>query len=109
VESNLDKVFMRTVLGKVILRKPRLQSNLVAECALAKQRCVKYLWLDGLRIFSKVVRSSTEKLEVSSADDLSAVEEVLRYDISVRDVDSTKEFYVKRFSVSKEAGAKAGL
>jgi len=50
VESNLDKVFLRIVLGEAILRKSRLRSNLVAECTSAKQRCVRYLWLDGLRL-----------------------------------------------------------
>jgi len=102
VESNLDKVFLRTVLGEAILRKPRLQSNLVVECASAKQKCTRYLWLDGLRVFSEVVRGSAEKLEVSSADDLSAVEEALRYGVPVRDVSSAKELFVRRFLILKE-------
>jgi len=96
VESNLDKVFLRTVLGEAILRKPRLQSNLTAECSSAKQRCVRYLWLDGLRVFSEIIRDSTEKLEVYSSDDLSAVEEALRYGVPIRDVGSAKEFFVRR-------------
>jgi len=107
MESYLDKVFLRTVLGEAILRKPRLQSNLVMECASAKQKCARYLWFDGLRVFSEIIRGSAEKLEVSSANDLFTVEEALRYGVPVRDASSAKELFVSRFLILRE-GSRIG-